>query len=63
MIILLLRVTYNIIVIGDLCDTFSLQNIITRKTFYKSNVGTSIDIMLTNKPKSFYKTRVFESGI
>ena len=43
MIILLLRVTYNIIVMGDLCDTFSLHNIITGKTFYKSNVGTSIE--------------------
>ena len=47
----------------DLCDTFSLQNIITGKTCHKSNVGTSIDIMLTNRPRSFHKTRIFETGI
>ena len=36
-----------------LCDTFSLQNIITGKTWHKNNVGTSIDIILTNRPRSF----------
>ena len=46
----------------DLCNTFSLQNIITEKTCHKSNVGTSIDIMLTNRPTSFHKTSIFETG-
>ena len=36
-----------------LCDTFSLQNIIAGKTWHKNNVGTSIDIILTNRPRSF----------
>ena len=45
--------------LSDLCDTFSLQNIITWKTCHKSNAGTSIDIMLTNGPRSFHKTNIF----
>ena len=39
--------------LSDLCDTFSLQNIITGKTWHKNNVGTSIDVILTNSPRSF----------
>ena len=49
--------------LSDLCDTFSLQNIISEKNCHKSNVGTSIDIMLTNRPRSFHKTSIFETGI
>ena len=49
--------------LSDLCGTFSLQNIISGKTCHKSNVGTSIDIMLTNRPRSFHKTGIFETGI
>ena len=49
--------------LSDLCDTFSLQNIITGKTCHKSNAGTLIDIMLTNRPRSFHKTSIFETGI
>ena len=49
--------------LSDLCDTFSLQNIITGKTCHKSNVGTSVDTMLTNRPRSFHKTSIFETGI
>ena len=47
----------------DLCDTFSLQNIITGKTYHKCNVGISIAIMLTNTPRSFHKTSIFKTGI
>ena len=39
--------------LSDLCDAFSLQNIITGKTWHKNNVGTSIDVILTNRPRSF----------
>ena len=39
--------------LSDLCDTFSLQNIITGKTWHKNKVGTSIDVILTNRPRSF----------
>ena len=48
---------------SDLCDTFSLQNRMTRKTCHKSNVGTSIEIMLRNRPRSFHKSSIFETGI
>ena len=49
--------------LSDLCDTFSLQNIITSRTCHKSNAGTSIDIMLTNRSRSVHKTSIFETGI
>ena len=49
--------------LSDLCETFSLQNVITGKTCHKSNVGTSIDIILTNRPRSFHKTSKVETGI
>ena len=49
--------------LSDHCDTFFLQNIIAGKTCHKSNVGTSIDIMLTNGRRSFQKTSIFETGI
>ena len=49
--------------LSDLSDNFSLQNIITGKTCYKSNADTSIDIMLTNRPRSFHKASIFETGI
>ena len=34
--------------LSDLCETFSLQNVITGKTCHKCNAGKSIDKMLTN---------------
>ena len=39
----------------DLNDTLSLINLATDSTCFKSNKGFLIDLMLTNKPKSFYK--------
>ena len=39
---------------SDLNDTFSLTNLVTDSTCFKSNKDTLIDLMLTNKPKSFY---------
>ena len=53
----------NNIILSDLCDTFSLQNIITEKTCDKSKAGILIDIMLRNRPRSFHKTSTFETGI
>ena len=37
--------------LSDLCDTFSLKDI-TGKTCFKNTTGTSIDILLTNRPRS-----------
>ena len=49
--------------LSDLCDTFSLKNIIKGKTCFKTLEGTSIDVLLTNRPRSFQKTSVLETGL
>ena len=48
--------------LSDLCDTFSLENVIGKLCFKKTR-GTSIDILLTNRAKSFVKTAILETGI
>ena len=47
----------------DMCDTFDLTNMVKEKTCFMSAVGSSIDLILTNKPKSFYKTIAIETGL
>ena len=47
----------------DLCDTFDFTNMIKAKTCFMSIEGSSIDVMLTNKPRSFYKTITIETGL
>lgn len=47
----------------DLCDVFDLTNLVKGKTCFMSLVGSSIDVMLTNKPRSFYKTNTIETGL
>ena len=42
--------------LSDLCDTFSLKNLITEITCVKSTNGTSIDVLLTNKSRCFHHT-------
>ena len=49
--------------LSDLCDKFSLTNIINGKTCFKTRKVTSIDVLLTNRPGSFHKTGIFETGI
>ena len=39
--------------LSDLNDTFSLTNLVTDCTYFKLNKGTLIDLMLTNKPRTF----------
>ena len=46
--------------LSDLCDTFSLVNIITGKTCFKARKGTSIDVLLTNSPRIFHKTDILK---
>ena len=48
--------------LSDLCDTFSLTNIINGKTCFKAQKGTSINVLITNRPRSFHKTSIFETG-
>ena len=39
-----------------------MTNIINGKTCFKAQKGTSIDFFLTNRPRSFHKTGIFETG-
>ena len=48
--------------LSDLRDTFSLSNLISEVTCVKSSVGSSIDVMLTNRPRSFHHTSLIETG-
>ena len=49
--------------LSDLCDTFSLKNILAGKTCFKKTTSTSIEILLTNRPRSFLKTGIYETGL
>ena len=44
-------------------DTFSLTNLVTDSIYFKSNKGTLINLMLTSKPKSFYKSHSFVTDL
>ena len=49
--------------LSDLCDTFDITNMVKDKTSFMSIQGSSIDVILTKKSRSFYKTYVIESGL
>ena len=49
--------------LSDFCDTFSLKNSILIKTCFNTVSGTSVDVMLTNRPRSFQKTAVTVTGL
>ena len=49
--------------LSDLCDTFSLKNLITDITCVKFTNGTSIDVLLTNKSRCFHHTFTSETGL
>ena len=49
--------------LSDLCDTFSLANLISSSTCFKSLSGTSIDVFLTNRTRRFHNTAIRETGI
>ena len=48
--------------LSDLCDTFFLANIINGKTCFKTQKCTSINVLLTKRPRSFHKMGIFEPG-
>ena len=48
--------------LSDLCDTFSLANLICSSTCFKSLSGTSIDVFLTIRT-NFHNTAITETGI
>ena len=46
------------------CESYSLQNLIKQPTCYKNpSRSTSIDLILTNVPRSFQSTCVIETGL
>ena len=45
------------------CDVFGLSNLVTSKTCFTKTHSSSIDVILTNRPRSFQKTTVFETGL
>ncbi len=45
------------------CDVFGLSNLVKDKTCFTKNHCSSIDVMLTNKPRCFQNTSVFETGL
>ena len=47
----------------EFIDSFSLTNIVNSKTCFETLNGILLDLMLTNKPKSFCKTCTIETGI
>ena len=49
--------------LSDLYDTFSITNLISSSTCFKSLCGTSIDVFLTIKTRSFHNTAITEAGI
>ena len=48
---------------SDLHDTYNLSNLVKLATCFKSGKSTLLDGLLTNKPKSFQKTFVCETGL
>ena len=48
---------------SDLCDSSSLKNLMTDITCVKSINGSPIDVLLTNKIRSFHHTAALEYGL
>ena len=48
---------------SDVKNTYNLSNLVKSATCFKSSKGTLLDVLLTNKPKSFKKTFVCETGL
>ena len=47
----------------DVKDVFNLTNLVKKTTSFKSQDGSLIDLMLTNRPRSFLKPQNFEVGV
>ncbi len=45
------------------CDVFGLSNLVKDKTCFTKGHSSSIDVMLTNKPRCFQNTSVVETGL
>ena len=50
-------------VVSDFCEIYNLKNIIREKTCFKNpNNPSCIDLISINRPKSFQKSMVIETG-
>ena len=49
--------------LSDVKDVFNLTNVVKKPTCFKSQDRTLIDLMLTNRPRSFLKSQNFEIGL
>ena len=49
--------------LSDVKDVFNLTNLVKKPTCFKSQDGTLIDLMLTNRPRSFLKSQNIEIGL
>lgn len=47
----------------DFIDTFNLTNLIKTQTCFTKSHSSSIDVILTNKPRSFMHTKTIETGV
>ena len=49
--------------LSDLLDVFNLKNLVKEPTCFMSHKGSLIDLILTNKHRSFHKTQGFVTDI
>ena len=50
--------------VSDFCEIYNLKNIIKDKTCFKNpSAPTCIDLMITNRPRSFQHSMVVETGL
>ena len=47
----------------EFCDNFNLTNLVKSETWFINNHKSSIDLILTNKPRSYQITNVTETGV
>ena len=47
----------------EFCDTFNLTNLVKSETCFMNNHKSTIDLILTNKSRSFQITNVTETGV
>ena len=47
----------------EFCDTSNLTNLLKSKTCFMNNHKSTIDLIITNKPRSFQITNVTETGV
>ena len=49
--------------LGTFCDTYGMTNLVKEPTCFQSETPTSIDVILTNKPRSFMHTKSIVNGL